>query len=72
MNEKLSKNSTSGVTGVHYYKSRNKWTAQIGVNKKMIHLGYFENFDDAVKTRKEAEEHYYGNFSYENSQKLNR
>ena len=30
---------------------------------------YFENFEDAVKARKEAEEKYFGEYSYDNSVK---
>lgn len=36
-----------------------KWVAEIGVNRKKIHLGTFETFDDAIKARKEAEEKYF-------------
>ena len=36
-----------------------------------IHLGYFSNFDNAVNARKEAEEKYFGEFSYEKSQTIN-
>ena len=33
-------------------------------------LGCYDNFDDAVKARKNGEEKYHEEFSYENSQKL--
>ena len=36
---------------------------------KMYHLGRFEDFDDAVRARKEAEDKYFGKFSYDNSMK---
>ena len=32
-------------------------------------LGYYGNFEDAVKARKEAEEKYFGEYSYDNSMK---
>lgn len=35
-----------------------------------MYLGRFENFDDAVNARKEAENKYFGEYSYDNSQKL--
>ncbi len=41
----------------------------INVNYKEIHLGYFDNFDEAVQARKQAEEIYYGQYSFDNSQK---
>ena len=37
-----------------------------------MHLGVFENFEDAIKARKDAEEKYYGEYSFDNSSKLNR
>lgn len=70
MNAKLSKNNTSGVTGVSWYKQKEKWNAYIMINRKKRNLGYFNDFKDAVKARKEAEEKYFGEFSYDNSQKL--
>lgn len=70
MNCKISKNNTSGVTGVHFNKNINKWIARIGYRNKRINLGSFDNFEDAVKTRKEAEDRYFGEFSYDNSQNM--
>lgn len=67
MNKKLQKNNTSGVTGVYWMKNRNKWRSEITYKNKVIQLGYFKNFDDAVKVRKEAEEKYFGEWSYDNS-----
>ena len=54
MNRRLSCNNKSGVIGVHYYASRKQWQAQITVKGKKINLGRFDNFDDAVKSRKDA------------------
>ena len=47
--------NTSSATGVYFHKIRNIWYARIGCNKKSIHLGYFKDFDKAVKARKAAE-----------------
>jgi len=69
MNKKKQINNTSGYTGVQWYKSRNKWRAVIEVNKKVHHLGYFDKKEDAIKARKEAEEKYFGEWSYDNSMK---
>ena len=60
--------NTSGCTGVG--KMRNKWRARITVNKKEINLGYYDDFEDAVKARKAAEEKYFGEYAYDASQKL--
>lgn len=67
MNKSMQSNNTSGATGVVWYKTTNKWKAQIKINGKNIHLGYFVNFEDAVKARKKAEEKYFGEYSYDNS-----
>ena len=74
MNSKLSINNTSGCTGVYFNKETKKWVAQIGVGnyedtgkERCVYLGSYDNFDDAVKARKEAEEKYYGEFSRDNS-----
>lgn len=69
INKGIKKNNKSGVVGVYWIKKINKWQAKIGVEGKKIHLGYFDNFDDAVQARKEAEDKYFGEWSYDNSQK---
>ena len=53
------KRSTTGITGVSYYKNRNRYRAHIFFKGKRIYLGDFKNFDDAVKARKEAEKKYF-------------
>ena len=62
-------NNTSGHKGVTFDKSRNKWMAHIKLNGKHKTLGRFVKFEDAVKARKEAEEKYFGEYSYDNSMK---
>ena len=37
------------------------------VDYKSISLGYFDDFSEAVKCRYEAEEKYFGKYSYNNS-----
>lgn len=53
-NRCMSTRNTSGVTGVVFNKARGTWHAQIGVNRKMIHCGDFEEFDEAVAARQAA------------------
>lgn len=67
MNANIRSDNTSGHTGVYWNKNRNKWMSVIGVYNKDIFLGYYKNFEDAVRARKEAEEKYFGEFSYCNS-----
>lgn len=69
-NQKISKNNTSGVTGVYFEKNTGKWIAKIYVNGKQIFLGRFNAFEEAVRVRKEAEEKYFGEYSYDNSMKV--
>lgn len=68
-NHDIYKNNTSGITGVNWDEESGKWRARIWAYGKMYHLGRFDNFEDAVKARKEAEEKYFGEFSYDNSMK---
>lgn len=69
MNRKIAKNNSSGVVGVSYCKDKNKWRAYIGINKNYINLGYYDKFEDAVLIRKQAEQKYFGEYSYDNSKK---
>ena len=66
-NKGLMSSNTSGVTGVTWNKNKEKWEANISTNCKRIYLGSYSNFEDAVKARKQAEEKYFGEFSYDNS-----
>lgn len=58
-------NNTSGVSGVHFSKRDNKWIARISVNGSRIYLGSFDNKDDAIQARKEAEIKYFGEYRYD-------
>lgn len=54
------KTNTSGITGVGFRRFAGgilyqKWVAYIKANRKFIHLGYFENKEDAILARKSAE-----------------
>jgi len=62
-NKGISKNNTSGITGVYYRKSRDMWFARIGINNGGIHLGYFKNKQDAIDARYRAEIKYFGEFA---------
>jgi len=53
-NKKMSKNNTSGFTGVTFCKSTNRWEAQVSISNKNIHLGFFDDIDLAIKAREEA------------------
>lgn len=52
----------SGVVGVNWDKSRNKWMAGIRFKGKKYNLGRFDDFELAVQARKEAEKQIFGDF----------
>ena len=54
-NQRLRIDSISGCNGVYWKRSSNSWHAQITVNSKKIHLGYFKDLTEAVKERKSAD-----------------
>jgi hypothetical protein len=59
-------NNTSGYKGVTKATGRRKnkpWTAQIKVNYKRIHLGYFETKESAALAYNEAALKYFGEFA---------
>lgn len=60
-NQGMYRNNTSGAKGVYWARNRNKWMAYIRDKGKMIGLGYFVNFQDAIEARKIAEIKYRGN-----------
>lgn len=44
---KVGINNTSGYTGVSFHTAAKKWTAQIKINNKRIHLGIFTDKEEA-------------------------
>lgn len=66
MNKGIRSNNKSGKVGVHQKSSNGKWVAMICVNKKHKNLGTFDTFEEAVKTRIEAEKKYFGQYRVEN------
>jgi hypothetical protein len=52
-------NNTSGKTGVHWNSLSKKWWARIKVDNKRINLGLYDNIEDAILARQEAEKIYF-------------
>lgn len=50
--------NSSGVIGVTWHKKAKKWHVRICVNGTRIDFGKFDNLDDAIRARKEAEKKY--------------
>jgi hypothetical protein len=65
MNKSKRSDNTSGVTGIRFNKDINKWTATINENKKYHYLGSFDNIEDAIQARINAEKKYFGEYRYE-------
>ena len=60
-NRKVSKNSTTGCSGV-WKTSNNTYRVSIHIKGKRKCLGTFPTLEEAVKVRKEAEEKYFGEY----------
>ena len=59
--------SPTGITGVR--REHNKWLATIKYNKKNYRLGLFDNIEDAITARIEAEKKFFGEFRFDLSDK---
>ena len=61
INSKTRTDNVSGIQGVRFEEG--KWRVRISVNGRYVHLGMFDDFEEAVKTRLKAEKKYYGEFA---------
>lgn len=68
-NQKIDSRSQSECTGVTWDKKLNKWIVRLQIKGKRIWVGSFDSIDDAIVARKKAENKYFGEWSYGNSQK---
>ena len=50
-NQRKSSANTSGFVGVYWDISKNKWTAKVGSNNKLINIGAFKTKEEAVQAR---------------------
>ena len=50
--------------GYYFNKGKQKWTAEIMVNRAKIHLGHFETQDEAKAARDVAKRKYFGEFAF--------
>lgn len=62
-NRSVSKNNSSGITGVYQHSVNKKWCSQIVVDSNTYYLGYFDNKEQAIIARLKAEKEYYGEFA---------
>lgn len=54
-NTKLREDNSSGQSGVTFNKRLGKWNARINVGGYRKHLGYFDDKQEAISVRKQAE-----------------
>ena len=62
-NLSLRKSNKFGVSGISWNKKMKKYEVYLSKSNKKHYLGCYENFEEAVKIRLEAEELYYGEFA---------
>lgn len=62
-NQRRHKNNTSGFKGVSWHANRGKWRAYITPNRKQIHLGLFDNTEDAARAYDAAALEHYGAYA---------
>ena len=61
-NRKIQSNNTSGIKGVYWLKRTKRWKAQISLNRKAIHLGYFSTRTKAARAYAVAAKKYHMEF----------
>jgi len=63
--------NTSGCSGVTWRECRKRWLARIRVNGRLIHLGYFDELEDAKVARSNAELKYGFHPNHGESRRMN-
>lgn len=62
-NQKIRTNNKTGYKGVWWRADRNKWSSRITVNHKIIHLGHYADFQDAIMARAIAEKKWFKEYA---------
>ncbi|WP_129598445.1 HNH endonuclease [Anaerophilus nitritogenes] len=62
-NRRISIRNSTGVNGVSWDNTYQKYISRICVNYRYINLGYFDDIEDARIARMEAEKEYFGEFA---------
>ena len=65
-NSKIQKNNATGYKGVHYKTNAKKFVAQIKLNNKRIHIGYFRTAIEASVAYNETAKKLFGEYAYVN------
>lgn len=51
INVDMLKRNTTGFKNIYFKKQTGRWFSQVVREKNLVHLGYFENIEDAIKAR---------------------
>ena len=62
LNKRLQSNNVTGVRGVYRITAKSKWRVEIKKHGIKTHIGYFDNFEDAVAARRAAELDKFGRY----------
>ena len=65
MNRSKTSKNTSGTVGVCWHKGIGKWVARIKINGKYKSLGSYNDLENAIQARKNAEIEYFGEYRNE-------
>ena len=61
-NKRIATNNLTGVKGVHFDKLKRKFRAMIGHEKRVIHIGYFDDLDAAKAAYNKTAQQLFGDF----------
>ena len=64
-NQRVAKDNKSGITGISWNKRDRKWEVYIAKDGKHLHLGKFNNIENAIVRRLAAEMILFPNIKYE-------
>ena len=64
MNHVIHSNNTSGYSGINWDSEKSLWRARIYKNYETYHLGYFDNINEAIKERDNAEDILFKEYKY--------
>jgi hypothetical protein len=63
MNRGKNRNGASPRKGVYWHKKAGKWMVSVGLEYRSIYIGLYDNLDEAIAARKDAERTYFGEFA---------
>lgn len=63
MNRNIQRNNKSGYPGACWHKNLCKWTVSFKKNKKQVHVGCFDDLDEAISASMMARAENFGEFA---------